>query len=238
MYKVHDVAGRFNTERMVTIATDCSGMEAPVQALENVLKPHNIEINQLHACDSNKACEQLSDEKFHPLIYWRNLRGRNNNGGFVVSPQLYVAGPPCQPFADGGKHGDVLDSKNGGDLFFECIRFIKEAGPKAFILENVAGITKGGHRATFEAVLEALTTMGTHNVSWKKVDVCLWGIPQHRERVYIVGVRKDIDQRTFSFANIQPTECLTSKICFLLPMVVVGSFHIVGEMHYFKLTFE
>lgn len=131
--------------------------------------------------------------------------------------KLISGGPPCQPFSLGGQHKAHKDAR---DMFPEAIRAIREARPKAFIFENVKGLTRQTFRNYFEYIrlqmhypdVEQLdeesiadhhvrlqqhhTSSGKSSLSYRVVaqlvNAANYGIPQKRERVFFVGLRKDL----------------------------------------------
>jgi DNA (cytosine-5)-methyltransferase 1 len=132
-------------------------------------------------------------------------------------------GPPCQPFSLGGKHRGDKDHRN---LFPDAIRAIRDIRPKAFLFENVKGLLRKGfanyysyiiHHLRYPTVtpqgdedwvhhlarLERLHTSGEkrdlqYNVVFQLVNAVNYGVPQHRWRVFIVGIRADLEAE-FSF---------------------------------------
>lgn len=122
----------------------------------------------------------------------------------IPEHDVLVAGFPCQPFSLAGvtKH-NALGNKHGfehatqGTLFFEVARIIKTLKPKAFLLENVKNILTHDKGTTFNIILETLNNLGYHT-KYKIIDAKKL-VPQHRERVYIVGFR---DTNEFEFPVI------------------------------------
>jgi len=103
---------------------------------------------------------------------------------------VYVSTPPCKSFSAHGKNLGRDDPENGS-LFEHTIRIIQDNQPKAFIIENVKGLTYKKHSDFFEWVIKEFAESG-YRVSWKLSDCYEYGVPQKRDRVFIVGVRKDI----------------------------------------------
>lgn len=102
----------------------------------------------------------------------------------VPKVDLLVGGFPCQPFSVAGlQHG--FDGKDG-DLFYQCVRFIKKVEPKVFMLENVPGFVtlKKGYYLT--EAMRVLRDLG-YCVSWKLLDCSDYSIPQIRKRIIILG---------------------------------------------------
>ena len=130
---------------------------------------------------------------------------------------LVSGGPPCQPFSIGGKHKGYQDER---DMFPHAVQVVRTVRPKAFIFENVRGLLRKSFAKYFEYVLLQLQypdvirhgswqdhlarleehhTGGTehglrYRVVFQKVDASDFGVPQHRERVVIVGFRWDIHE--------------------------------------------
>lgn len=106
---------------------------------------------------------------------------------------ILLAGFPCQPFSAAGSRKGFMDTR--GTLFFDIERILKKKKPAGFLLENVEGLTthdrvdsKKPIGKTFETILQHLEALG-YTVSWKVLDASLYGVPQKRKRIYIVGTR-------------------------------------------------
>jgi DNA (cytosine-5)-methyltransferase 1 len=105
---------------------------------------------------------------------------------------ILFAGFPCQTFSNAGKKMGFLD-KVRGTLFFEIVRLLKDAKPKYFILENVKHLIKHDDGVTFKTILETIAELGYKTTEEPVVlSPVQIGIPQSRERVYILGVREDL----------------------------------------------
>lgn len=119
---------------------------------------------------------------------------------------VLCGGFPCQAFSLAGKRLGFEDETRG-TLFFEIEEILRRKQPKAFFLENVKGlmIHKGGK--TLETILEHLDKVGYNVVPPQTVNAMDFGVPQHRERVYIIGFRKDlnIDIKKFKYPEPQTT---------------------------------
>ena len=119
---------------------------------------------------------------------------------------ILCGGFPCQAFSLAGKRLGFEDETRG-TLFFEIEEILRRKQPKAFFLENVKGlmIHKGGQ--TIKTILEHLDNAGYDVVPPKIVNAMDFGVPQHRERVYIIGFRKDlhIDIDKFHYPEPQTT---------------------------------
>jgi DNA (cytosine-5)-methyltransferase 1 len=100
------------------------------------------------------------------------------------------AGFPCQPFSSFGKRAG-FKHKTQGTLFFDVLRIIKAKKPRAFILENVKGLVNHDQHRTMKIILDELDAAG-YEVRYTILNAANFGVPQHRERVYIVGFRRSI----------------------------------------------
>lgn len=114
----------------------------------------------------------------------------------IPAHDLLCAGFPCQPFSLAGvsKHNS-LGREHGfahptqGTLFFEVVEILRTHRPRMFILENVKNLINHDRGRTFQVILEALENELGYQVSWSVVDAASL-VPQHRERVYMVGFRE------------------------------------------------
>ena len=105
---------------------------------------------------------------------------------------IYVSGFPCQPYSRANKFKTPVDPRL--NLFEDCIRVIKTVNPKFFILENVKALVTHNKGKTFESILHELHKLEKYNIYWKVFNTCEYGIPQKRERVYIIGIKKEYDK--------------------------------------------
>ncbi|HIS82048.1 TPA: DNA (cytosine-5-)-methyltransferase [Candidatus Scatenecus faecavium] len=97
---------------------------------------------------------------------------------------ILCAGFPCQSFSIAGKRQGFKDTR--GTMFFEIARILKDKRPRYFILENVKGLLSHDSGKTFQTILKILTDLG-YQVQWQLLNSKFFGVPQNRERVYIVG---------------------------------------------------
>ena len=170
------------------------------------------------------CCETIRENQMfaHPLVakwpLWQGDVRKVDFGRFEGSLDLVSGGPPCQPFSLGGKHRASSDMR---DMFPEAIRAIRQARPRAFILENVKGLTRTSFQNYFEYIrlqlahpdvivkldeewsshlarLERHHTHGArgglnYRVVTRLLNAANHGVPQRRERVFFVGFRDDLD---------------------------------------------
>lgn len=97
---------------------------------------------------------------------------------------IICGGFPCQAFSIAGKRGGLSDTR--GTLFFEIARFAKEIKPRFLFLENVKGLLSDEDGRTFGTILHTLDGLG-YDVEWQVLNSKNFGVPQHRERLFIIG---------------------------------------------------
>ena len=111
---------------------------------------------------------------------------------------VLCAGFPCQAFSIAGKRGGFEDTR--GTLFFDVAEIIKEKKPKAIFLENVKGLKSHDKGKTLETILNVLRNdLGYYVPEPQIMNAKEFGVPQNRERIYIVGFRKDLNIDTFQY---------------------------------------
>jgi DNA (cytosine-5)-methyltransferase 1 len=124
----------------------------------------------------------------------------------IPAHDILVAGFPCQPFSIAGvskknalgrPHG--FECKTQGTLFFDVARIIKHHRPAAFLLENVKNLKSHDGGNTFKTILETLRDELGYDVHVRVIDAKGF-VPQHRERVFLVGFRRAVD---FSFDDLE-----------------------------------
>lgn len=129
----------------------------------------------------------------------------------IPDGDILTAGFPCQPFSNAGNRKGVHDSR--GMLYKECLRIIKKKMPKVIVFENVKGLLSTKYidgRNLAEVIIEDLSNMNDigYNVVYQLVNASDYGVPQNRQRVVFVGVRKDMGI-IFEFPEKQDKKKLT-----------------------------
>lgn len=141
---------------------------------------------------------------------------------------LITYGFPCQDISIAGKQqGFVNDSGEStrSGLFFEALRIIKELRPRYAIAENVKALTSTKFKNEFATVLSSLEEAGYNNY-WRVLNAKDYGIPQNRERIFIVSIRKDLDTHEFAFPDKLP---LTKTLKDMLEPKVDEKYYINNE---------
>ena len=114
------------------------------------------------------------------------------NGAELPDFDLLTWGFPCQDISIAGKQAGIHEGTRSG-LYYDGLRILKAKKPKYSLIENVKALTSKKFADTFESILKDLDEAGYNNY-WQVLDAKDYGIPQHRERVFIVSIRKDINQ--------------------------------------------
>jgi len=186
------------------IGTDFSGIGAPEMALKYL----GIDFESVFACEIDKYARQSFKQLHKPNTFYNNITTRNHKE--VEQLDLYVAGFPCQSFSMAGKRKGFEEAR--GTLFFNVAEFIQINQPKVFVLENVKGLLSHDRGNTFQTIVDILSNGGGtqngqisldvfedglgYHIYWQVLNTKDYGIPQNRERIFIVGFK---DFREFSF---------------------------------------
>lgn len=179
---------------VLRVGTDCSGMEAPIQALRNLGVPYE----HVFSSEIDPACLETIRANTSPsTLYDYDIRDRDNKKTPRVD--LYVCGFPCQPFSRLGRRDGLDDAR--GTVFFGCIDYIRTQRPRYFVLENVRGLLTNDDGHTWNTVSNLLQSLPDYSTHWTVLNTKDYGIPQSRQRLYIVGVR---GRGSFSFPEEQP----------------------------------
>lgn len=176
---------------MLRVGTDCSGIEAPIQALKKLGIPYE----HTFCSDIDKHVIQTIQKNYSPKKIFGDITTRDIND--VPDIDLYVAGFPCQPFSTAGEMKGFDDKR--GNVFWSCIEVIKEKQPKYFILENVKGLLshdkenkKDRYGRTWNIIwneLKKLEEPYGYSIVWSILNTRDYGLPQNRERLFIVGTK-------------------------------------------------
>lgn len=102
--------------------------------------------------------------------------------------EIIIGGPPCQPFSVGGNQKGIEDSRDGFPLFIDAV---KKLQPKVFMFENVRGLLYA-NRGYFELVISELQKLG-YIIDYKLLNAVNYGVPQNRERLFVIGHRAKFD---------------------------------------------
>lgn len=184
---------------MIKVGSDFSGVGAFNQALMRL----GIEFEEVFACDMDKYARQTFIHNYgEPAYYPTNVYEREIP---TESLDIYMTSPPCQAFSLAGKRLGKDDKR--GILFFNSLEFIQVNKPRYFIFENVKGLLSddggrtfsewvnllGGKSVNGNAVLFPYDDAVPYHLYWQVLNAKEHGVPQNRERVFLVGIRDDKD---------------------------------------------
>lgn len=189
---------------MIKVGSDFSGVGAFNQALMRL----GIEYKEVFACDMDKYARQTFIHNYgEPEYYPTNVYDR----AIPTDPlDIYMTSPPCQAFSLAGKRLGKDDKR--GILFFNSYEFIQTNKPRYFIFENVKGLLSddggrtfsewvnmlGGKSVNGNTVLFSYEESVPYHLYWQVLNAKEHGVPQNRERVFLIGIRDDKDN-TFRF---------------------------------------
>ncbi len=134
-------------------------------------------------------------DKYAQIMYEKNFGEKPFGDINLINPidipdhDILLAGFPCQPFSIAGKGLGFADTR--GTLFFNIESILDVKKPQAFLLENVKRLTTHDNGQTFKVIIEKLRNLG-YTVYSKVFNSLHFGVPQKRERIYIVGFKNDL----------------------------------------------
>lgn len=128
-------------------------------------------------------------DEFASATYEKNLNGQCVTTKLEVGfdypeAEIIIGGPPCQPFSVGGHQKGVKDSRDGFPIFIDAVRRLQ---PSVFLFENVRGLLYA-NKWYFEEVLNELSELG-YFIEYRLLNAVNYGVPQNRERLFVVGHR-------------------------------------------------
>ena len=156
-------------------------------------------------------------DKYATQIYERNFKGVKNYGDATKINErelpdfdLLVGGFPCQAFSIAGKRLGFRETR--GTLFFDIARILSHKKPRHFILENVRGLFSHDSGRTFQTILRVLSDIG-YMVQWELLNSKNFGVPQNRERIYLVGhLRGRGREKVFPIGQISKEDSKESRL--------------------------
>lgn len=186
--------------KVASLFCGCGGTDVGLLGNFDFLGKHyasnNMEIVYANDIDDN-AC-RIFEENFGIKPDNRDIRQINSNE--LPDFDILTGGFPCQSFsiiAQNPKRLGVKDDR--GKLFFEMCRILRDKQPKCFIAENVKGLLTANQKSAFPLIMEEFKNSG-YDVKHMVLNSANYGVPQKRERVIIVGFRKDL-KIDFTFPN-------------------------------------
>jgi DNA (cytosine-5)-methyltransferase 1 len=216
---------------MIKVGSGFSGVGAFNQALIKL----GIDFEEVYACDMDKYARQTYIHNYgEPSYYPTNVYDRIIP---IESLDIYMTSPPCQAFSLAGKRLGKDDKR--GILFFNSLEFIQQNKPRYFIFENVKGLLSddggktfsewvnllGGKSVNGNQILFPYEDALPYHLYWEVLNAKEHGVPQNRERVFLVGIRDDLDNK-FRFPI---EEHLTKRLKDVLEQIVDDKYIITQE---------
>ena len=181
--------------KSLKVGSDFSGMDAFSVALKRMKIPHEV----LFASDTNMTCRKVLDKVHNPQVIYDGIEDREADQD--PSTDLYVWTPPCQDFSAIGKGAGKNGPQRSGALMARAMKYIKARQPRLTILENVKAMTNAKHRAVLRGIIKFLRD-NNYEVFQKVLNAKHYGLPQERQRLIVVGIRKDCIKHPFRWPTI------------------------------------
>ena len=183
---------------MLKVSTFCSGIGSAEEALKNLGVEHEV----MFASEIDKYARQSYDVNHDAKMMINDMCEPDYVGEQYYS-DLNISGLPCQAFSLAGKRLGELDKR--GVLFYDFYRWVKNQQPKVFVIENVKGLLSADKGVIFQNWCQLLGRSVNYqnhffmhedsleyNLHYTVLNSKNFGVPQNRERVFIVGIRKDL----------------------------------------------
>ena len=173
-----------NKNATIRVGTLFSGIGAIEHALERLkLKTEIVFAGDIDPFVKNAyfANYDISEKAWHDDVQEFSAKK------YKYKVDLLVGGSPCQSFSMAGKRGGMEDTR--GTLFYDFARIIQECKPKVFIFENVRGLVNHDKGNTWRVIQNVFNDLG-YSINSKILNSCDYGIPQSRNRIFVVGFRK------------------------------------------------
>ena len=173
------------------MGTEFSGIETVSQILDRCNIQHSLEF----ATEKNGDLLAFIKQTFKPKKTYTDVSARKASD--LSDIDFYAAGPPCQAFALGGKRDGLDDAGGRGHLLFEVCEVAEKKQPRHILIETVANLAKEFSHV-FDEVLRRLRREG-HRLKFGTMNTCDHGVPQSRNRIYIVAILRTFEVQEFEF---------------------------------------
>lgn len=165
------------------------GLEGGFTFLGKFYKENPVEI--VYANDIEKTACEIYNANFNIMSDNKDIKEVSSSE--IPDHDILIGGFPCQSFSIVAQNPKRLGYKDEkGKLFFEICRVLKDKQPSCFVAENVKGLLSANNGTAFPLIIEEFEKCG-YTVRFKLLNAATFGIPQKRERIFIVGFRKDLD---------------------------------------------
>lgn len=188
-------------EKLTTVSLfcGCGGMDYGLLGGFDYLGNHysSLPFEIVYAVDNDKYAIEIYNANFMHQCCLKDVR--DIDAKTVPDHDILIGGFPCQSFSIVAQNPPRLGYKDDrGKLFFEMIKILVEKKPRFFIAENVKGLLSANNNKTFPMIVKEFEKAGYH-VKYKLLNASNYGIPQKRERIFIVGFKDVIDYFHFDF---------------------------------------
>lgn len=161
----------------------------------------------VYSIDNDDYCTKMYNDNFAHKCIVKDVRDLTVDE--IPDFDMLIGGFPCQSFSISAQNPPRLGYKDErGMLFFEMVKILKERKPRFFIAENVKGILSANGGKAFPMIIGEFKAAG-YNVVYKLMNASEYGVPQKRERVFIVGFREAEDGMMFNFPSPLPPSART-----------------------------
>lgn len=178
----------------ISLVTLFSGIGAPEFAAREVFD----EVETVFACEIDKYARQsyLANHEIDEAGFFADVKELDARP-YAGQIDILIGGSPCQDFSSAGLRAGVCGSR--GSLVWEYLRVLSQCKPRVFVFENVKGLISVSHTSAFYAMMEEFRRLGYYCHA-QIANTKDYGIPQNRERLYIVGFLDEDEYYAFSYA--------------------------------------
>lgn len=221
---------RLNIDHEIVFACDNGEIDIEEKIIDDIIKENNY--------TKNKEIKKVVDEQYS-LSRKKNFVKKSYMENYDISEDkfylnikylngieynkdvdLFVGGSPCQSFSTMGYQKGLEDAR--GSLFYDFARLVKEIEPKVFIFENVKGLLTHDKGNTWEIISQIFNSLGYH-YSFKVLNSKDYGIPQNRNRIFVVGFKSENFNKLFNFPK--PKELQYTMQDFLQEKIAFSQFN-------------
>ena len=185
--------------KVLSLFCGCGGMDLGIQGGFEYLGQHYKELpyKVVYAVDNDSYASSIYNRNFQHKCVTKDIRD--------ISPEelpnhdILLGGFPCQSFSISAQNPPRLGFKdNRGKLFFEMVKILKAKQPRFFIAENVKGLLSANKKKAFPMIINEFEKAGYY-IKYKLFNSSEYGVPQKRERVFIIGFKDYQDYLKFNF---------------------------------------
>lgn len=185
--------------KVVSLFSGCGGMDLGIQGGFDFLDIHykSLPFEIAYAVDNDPYASRIYNSNFKHKCETKDVRDLNVTE--LPEHDILLGGFPCQSFSISAQNPPRLGYKDvRGKLFFEMVNVLKEKQPRFFIAENVKGILSANKKKAFPMIIKEFEKAG-YFVKYQLFDASEYGIPQKRQRVFIIGFKNYQDFAYFKF---------------------------------------